>query len=50
MWERWDSELPSDQLELRYEDLWGDAFQVDMSRTIIQTLDMWRPRWREQHW
>ena len=34
MRERWDIELPSDQLELRFEDLWGD-----MSLIIIQSLD-----------
>ena len=34
--------FPLDQLELRYQDLWGDTFQVDMSLTIIQILDIWR--------
>ena len=45
--ERWSIELPGDQIELRYEDLWGEVFQLDLACTVTQTLDIWRPRWRE---
>ena len=33
-------ELSADQLELRYEDLWGFVFPLDLARTIPQTLDI----------
>ena len=45
----WDLNIPGNDLELRFSDLWGDALQLDMPhcRTISQTLDVWRPRWQE---
>lgn len=45
--ETWDVRLPGNALELRCEDLWGDTFQLDMEKTIVSTLDVWRPRWRK---
>ena len=43
----WDLNIPGNELELRFDDMWGDTFQVDMDRTVSETLDVWRPRWQE---
>ena len=43
----WDVSISGNDMELRYTDLWGDTFQLDMSRTIAETLNVWRPHWQE---
>ena len=45
----WDINIAGTELELRCQDLWGDTLQLDMDKTIAETLDVWRPRWREFH-
>ena len=36
----WDFNIPGNEMELRFTDLWGDAFQLDMDRTTFLRLWM----------
>ena len=34
----WDLNIPGNELELRFDDMWGDTFQVDMDRTVSENF------------
>ena len=43
---QWDIHLEPSNLEFRYCDLEGDAFQVPNDWTVMQLLEEYRPEWR----
>ena len=41
-------DIHKDRLEIRYQDLDGDTFQVNPTSTVMDLLETYRPEWRTQ--
>ena len=46
LWRQFNLRVATSDVELRYQDLDGDTFQVSNDTTIVELLDTYRPEWR----
>ena len=48
LWAQRNLDIHEDRLEIRYQDLDGDTFQVNPTSTVMDLLETYRPEWRTQ--